>query len=156
MATVGTSIAIWVWALCGARSFSVLMLTADPSTEGAVDRWDQVGGILSVGFWPRDSHWTLHAVLCFQLVPLRTGARTASIHATATTGPSAAPTTGNANALRAGRGSTALRVSGTPSEAHQKSGLGGGTPGDTALPCTWMSWAHQGSWYWRVSSPSDL
>ena len=84
----------------------------------------QEGGILLVGCWPGDPHWTLHALLCFQLAPLRTGARTASTRATATTGPSAAPTTGNANALQAGRGSTARRVSGTPSEAHQKSGGG--------------------------------
>lgn len=38
-----------------------------------------------------------------------TGVRTASIHATATMEPFAAPMMGNANALLAGRGSTALR-----------------------------------------------
>lgn len=42
-------------------------------------------------------------------VHLRTGVRTASTPATATTEPFAAPMMGNANALLAGRGSTALR-----------------------------------------------
>lgn len=49
------------------------------------------------------------AVTALNLVHLLTGAQTASTRATATMGPSAAPTMGNANALRAGRGSTARR-----------------------------------------------
>lgn len=49
------------------------------------------------------------AVTALNLVHLLTGAQTASTRATATMGLSAAPTTGNVNALLAGRGSTALR-----------------------------------------------
>lgn len=116
MVLVAVTVSIAIWALCvEQRAFSVLVHTANLSCARRC-----VGG--------REGCWNLlcwalalisqssPCVLCFQLVHPPTGARTASTRATATMGPSAAPTTGNASALLAGRGSTARSVSGQPPE----------------------------------------
>lgn len=129
---VAVTISIAIWALCvELRAFSVLVHTAKLSCARRC-----VWGGVEAGDWNLLC-WALASisqssprVLCFQLVHPPTGARTASTRATATTGPSAAPTTGNASALLAGQGSTARSVSGQPLEPK-----GSPTREDTAFPC---------------------
>lgn len=92
-----------------------------------MDGREKVGGVFCLVL-----AWGIRLIsphlLCFQPVHLRTGVRTASTPATATTEPFAAPMMGNANALLAGRGSTALRVSKGPSGVHQAGDGGVGEP----------------------------